>query len=96
MVVIVATYRRVITDEDGEDIKIKILPEDRDYADIFGQVKINSLPELSKYGHRIDLIPEGKSPDRPIYPLSKKQLDVLWYYISDMEDHGKIRDLSHR
>ena len=25
------------TDEDGEDIKIKILPEYRDYADIFSQ-----------------------------------------------------------
>jgi len=79
------------TDEDGEDIKIKILPEYRDYADIFSQEKINALPEHSKYHHRIDLIPEAKLPDRPIYPLSKKELDALWDYIREMENNGKIR-----
>jgi len=84
------------TDEDGEDIKIKILPEYRDYADIFSQEKINALPEHSKYDHRIDLIPEAKLPDGPIYPLSKKELDALWDYIREMEDHGKIRSSSSR
>jgi len=79
------------TDEDGEDIKIKILPECRDHADIFSQGKINALPEHSKYDHRIDLIPEAKLPDGPIYPLSKKELDTHWDYIREMEDHGKIR-----
>jgi len=79
------------TDEDGEEIKIKILPEYRDYADIFSQEKINALPEHSKYDHRIDLIPEAKLQDGPIYPLSKKELDALWDYMREMEDHGKIR-----
>jgi len=51
------------TDDDGEDIKIKILPEYRDYADIFRQEKINALPDYSKYNHRSDLIPEAKLPD---------------------------------
>jgi len=37
------------------------------------------------------LIPEAKLTDRPIYPLSKKELDALWDYIWEMEDHGKIR-----
>jgi len=49
------------------------------------------LPEHSKYNHRIDLIPEAKLPDGPIYSLSKKELDALWDYIREMEDHGKIR-----
>jgi len=79
------------TDEDGEDIKIKILPEYRDYADIFSQEKMNALPEHSKYDHRIDLIPEAKLRDGPIYPLSKTELDALWDYIKEMEDQGKIR-----
>jgi len=79
------------TDEDGEDIKIKILPQYRDYGDIFSQEKINALPEHSKYDHRIDLIPEAKLPDGLIYPLSKKELDAVWDYIGEMEDHGKIR-----
>jgi len=75
----------------GEDITIKIVPEYRDYADIFSREKINALPEHSKYDHRIDLIPEAKLPDGPIYPLFKKELDALWDYIRGMEDHGKIR-----
>jgi len=52
---------------------------------------MNALPENSKYDHRIDLIPEVKLPDGPIYPLFKKELDALWDYIREMEDHGKIR-----
>ena len=42
------------TNEDGEDIKIKILPKYRDYVDIFSHEKINALPEYSKYDHHID------------------------------------------
>ena len=37
------------------------------------------------------MIPEARLPDRPIYPLSKKELDTVWDYIRKMEDHGKIR-----
>jgi len=66
------------TDVDCENIKSKILPEYKDYADIFSQEKINALPEYSKYNHHIDLIPEAKLPDGPISPLSKKELDALW------------------
>jgi len=79
------------TNEDGEDIQIKILTEYRNYADIFSQEKINTLPEHSKYDHRIDLYPQAKLPDGPGYPLSKKELDALWDYLREMEDHGKIR-----
>jgi len=82
------------TNEDGKDIKIKILTEYRDYADIFSQEKINALPEHSKYDHRMDLIPEAKLPDGPIYPLSKEELDALWDYIREMEADGKIRRAS--
>jgi len=79
------------TDEDGEDIRIKICPEYREYVDIFSLEKINALPEHSKCDHCIDLIPEAMLPDGPIYPLSKKELDALWDYIREMEEHGMIR-----
>ena len=78
------------TDEDGEDIKIKILPEYSDWVDIFSQDKINALPEHTKYDHHIDLIPEAKLPDGPIYPLSKKELHAIWDYIREMEANGTI------
>ena len=49
------------------------------------------MPEHTKYDHRIGLIPEAKLLDRPIYPLSKKEMDPLLDYIREMEDYGKIR-----
>jgi len=79
------------TEEDGHDIKVKILLEFQDYADIFSQERLNALPEHTKYNPRIDLIPDIKLPERPRYPLSKKELDTLWDYIREMEDHGNIR-----
>ena len=79
------------TDDDGDDIKVKILPEYQDYADIFSQERINALPEHSKYDQRVDLVPDAKLPDGPIYPLYKKELDALWNYIKEIDDHGKIR-----
>jgi len=79
------------TDEDGDDIKVKILPQYQDYADIFSQQRINALPEHTKYDHRIDLVPEAKLRHGPIYPLSNKELDLFCDYIKEMEDHGKIR-----
>jgi len=82
------------TDEDSEDIKVKILPKYQYYADIFSQEKINALPEYTKYNHYIDLIPDVKLPDRPIYPLFKKELDTLRNYIREIEDNGKIRKSS--
>ena len=50
MVVIVATYRRVVT--------------------------MLSLSIPNTY-HPIDLVPDPKLPEGPIYPLSKKELDGL-------------------
>ena len=64
------------TNQDGNDIKVKILPEYQDYPDIFSQERINALPEHTKYDHRVDLVTDAKLPDGPIYPLSKKELDA--------------------
>ena len=41
------------TDKVVDDIKVKILPENHDYADIFSQERINALPEHTKYDHRV-------------------------------------------
>ena len=79
------------TDEEGGDISIKLLPEYQDFADIFSQERINALPKHTKYHHRIDLIPDAKLPEGPIYPFSKKELDTLWEYIREMEHTGKIQ-----
>jgi len=65
------------TDEDGDNIEVKILPAYQDNADIFSQERINAVSEQKKYDHRIDMIPDAKLPDGPIYPLSKKELSAI-------------------
>jgi len=78
------------TDEDGNDIEVKILPEYQDYADILSQERINALPEHTQYDDLIDQIPDAKLSDQSIYPLSNKESDALGDDIREMEDHGKI------
>ena len=81
----------LFTDEHRDNIKVKILPQYQDFADIFSWEEVNALPEYTKYDHCIDLMPDAKLPDGPIYPLSRKELDTLMDYFKEMEDHGKIR-----
>ena len=79
------------TDENGGDIKLSLLPEYRDYADIFSSEMARALPVHSEHDHRIEL-EEGKvPPSGPIYPISRRELDVLYEYIKKMEDSSKIR-----
>ena len=79
------------SDEDGGDIKLSLLPEYKDYADIFSSEMAKSLPKHSEHDHRIEF-QEGKIPlSGPIYPLSRRELDVLYEYINEMENSGKIR-----
>ena len=79
------------TDEDGGDIKLSLLQEYKDYANIFSSEMAKCLPEHSDHNYCIEL-EEGKiTPPRPIYPLSRRELDILYEYIKKMEDSGKIR-----
>jgi len=65
------------TGEEGKNISLSRLPEYKDYADIFSQEKITSLSQHSEFDHRIELEPGAKPPSGSIYPLSKKESDVL-------------------
>ena len=65
------------TDEDRKDIACKLLPEYKDYGYVFSQERIESLPQHSKYDHRIELQPDTTPPFRPIYPLSEEELKAL-------------------
>jgi len=79
------------TGEDGKDISLSLLPEYKDYANIFSQEKITSLSQYSEFNHCIELDPGAKPPSGPIYPLTQKELDVLYDYIKEMEGEGRIR-----
>ena len=74
------------TDEDGGDIKLRLLPEYRNYADIFSSEMARALPELSEHDHGIELEEEKVPPSGPIYSLSRRELEVLSEYIKcDMD-----------
>jgi len=84
------------TDNEGENIKIKILRKYSDYADIFWQEKMHPLPHYTKCDHHINLIPDAKLPDGPIYHLSRKELEAQRDYIRQVKDYRRIRRCSWR
>ncbi|CUS06627.1 unnamed protein product, partial [Tuber aestivum] len=55
--------------------------EYKDFGDIFSQERIDTLPEHTKYDHRIDLIPGSTPPFGPIYPISEKERKALREFI---------------
>ncbi|WP_272524698.1 hypothetical protein [Providencia sp. PROV201] len=79
------------SDEKGEDISLQLLPEYKDFGDVFSQERIDALPEHTKYDHRIELIPGSTPPFGPIYPLSEKELKALREFLNEMLRTGKIK-----
>src|SRR5207302_5914382 len=79
------------TDEDGKDIAFKLLPEYKDYGDIFSQERIKSLPQHLKYDHKIELQSDTSPPFWLVHPLSETELKALREYLEEMFVVGKIR-----
>ena len=77
------------TDKDRKNIAFKLLPEYKNYGDIFRQERIDSLLQHSKYDHKIELQPDTTPPFGPIYPLSEKELKALREYLEEMLAAGK-------
>jgi len=75
----------------GEDISLKLGPDNQDYVDIFSEEKINILRKHTEYDHRIDLVPGSDLPKNHIYPLTIPELQVLKDCINKMEQSGNIR-----
>ena len=81
--------KRICTREDGEDIRLKLVPEYQDYGDIFSKEKINVLPNHTEYDHPIELVRGSGMPKNHIYPLTVPQLQVIKEYINEMEQSSK-------
>jgi len=75
----------------GEDISVKLLPDNQDYLDIVSEEKINNLPKHTEYDHHIDLVLGSDLPKNHIYPLTIRELQVLKECINEMEQSGNIR-----
>ena len=81
----------VFHDEDGKDISTRLIDHYKDYADVFSQERIQTLPEHSEYDHKINIEPGKQAPWGPIYKLSEAELKVLREYLDNMLASGKIR-----
>ena len=80
----------VFHNEHGEDISLRLIDHDKDYADICSEEKIHALQEYSKYDHKIELEQGTTPPFGPIYPLSESKQRVLRKYLDEMLASGKI------
>ena len=78
-------------DESGGDMAEQLPEIYREWADVFSQEKITTLPEHSDFDHEIKLTDGAKLPKGAIYPLAEKELEELRKYLKQMEDSGKIR-----
>ena len=68
------------------------LPEQyQEWADVFSEEKIMTLPEHSNFDHEITLMDGAKLPKGAIYPLAERELEELRKYLKTMEEAGKIR-----
>jgi hypothetical protein len=57
----------VYYDEDGRDISTHLVDHYKNYADIFSQERIQTLPEHSEYDHKINIELGKQAPWGQIY-----------------------------
>jgi len=77
-------------DDSGEDVSLRLMPEYREWADVFSIEKSDQLPEHSAYDHHINLHPGTKPLFGPLYPCSDCELKVLKEYLNKALANGQI------
>src|ERR1700681_2338035 len=77
-------------DEHGGDVSLRLMPEYREWADVFSTEKSDQLPEHGEHDHHINLHPGTKPPFGPLYPCSESELKVLKEYLNKGLATGKI------
>ena len=77
-------------DEDGGDVALWLMPEYREWADVFSTEKSDKLPEHSSHDHHINLQPETKPPFGPLYSCSESELKTVRESLNKALASGKI------
>jgi hypothetical protein len=77
-------------DEDSGDVALRLMPEYREWADVFSTAKSDKLPEYSGFDHHINLQPGTKPPFGPLYPCSESELNTLREFLNKALASGKI------
>ena len=77
-------------DDSGEDVSLRLMPEYREWADVFSIEKSDQLPEHSAYDHHINLHPGTKPPFSLLYTCSDSELKVLTEYLNKALANSEI------
>jgi hypothetical protein len=77
-------------DEDGGDVALRLMPEYREWADVFSTEKSDKLPEHSSFDHHINLQPGTKPRFGPVYPCSESELDTVREFLNKALSPGKF------
>jgi hypothetical protein len=67
-----------------------VLERFQQYVKVLGKEPANKLPDYKPYNHAIDLKDGEQPPWGPMYPLNETELQVLWEYLKEMLELGKI------
>jgi hypothetical protein len=88
----VISYVALVNPDPAEVDPTTIIPEKfKQYIKVLGKELADKLHDHKPYDHTIDL-KEGKQPPwGPMYPLNKTELQVLWDYLKEILELGKIR-----
>jgi hypothetical protein len=62
-----------------------------EFKDIIDITNSDILPSFKPIDYKIDLLPDTILPIGPIYPLSRKQLLILYKYLKENLAKGRIR-----
>jgi hypothetical protein len=88
---IVIGYVTSVNPDVAEVDPVTIVPEKvQQYVKVLGKELANKLPDHKLYDHSIDLKDGEQLPWGLMYPLNKTELQVLWDYLKEMLELGKI------
>ena len=68
----------------------KILDAYQEFEDVFSNTLSQAVPKHSSWDHIIDT-QDARVPYGPIYPLSERQLQILWEYLKENLECSWIR-----
>jgi hypothetical protein len=88
---VVIGYIASVNPDPAEIDLTTIVPENvQQYIKVLGKELTDKLPNHKPYDYAIDLKDGEQLPWGPIYPLNETELQVLWDYLKEILELGKI------
>jgi predicted aspartyl protease len=84
-------HKALNEEQNGPEITDIVPPEYHKFLPLFSEAEANKLPPHRPYDHRIPLKEDFTPPFRPIYPLSRTELEALQKWLNENLSKGFIR-----